>query len=886
MKKLYALTAFVLFSLATKAQIITFTDPVFKAKLLATSPTSNTAQNLAGVNFKIDANNNGEIEVSEAQQVGSLYMIGSPVSITSFDGILNFINLKTFTSTMNNAPVLNLSGLAFLEYLDCEATHIINLDISNCPNLNYVNASLNQITVFNMAAANNLKTLNLANCQLTTLNVSNFANLEELNCKQSPQLANLIVSGCSGLKKLTCFQTLIPTLDVSGLSLLETLDVYQTGLTAMNLSGCTGLVNLNCNLNELTTLNLDGLTNLSIVFAEGNHLTSVNYAGCQSLKELYIDSNLFTSLDAASLPNLEKLVISTNQLTSLNIAGMAQLKTLDVYDNQLTDIDFSGCSSLLSAQLAINNFVTLDFTECTAMYGVGCIFNPSLTTILAKNGGSLVPGFNNSNTNLAYICANENNVVQIQNSINSSGLVNSHVNSYCSFTPGGTYYTIRGNTKFDALSNGCDAADVTFPNLKFVFTNGTNSGAYVADNSGNYHYDVQAGTHTLTPVLENPNFFTILPASVTIPFPTTASPFVQDFCVTPNGLHPDLDITILPLTVARPGFDSKYLLTYKNKGNLMLSGTINFYFNHMISDVVSTTPVFATQSNNHLTWDFVNLNFLESRSIIVVLNINTPTETPPVNGQDVLTYEADIQPVATDETPEDNATYLHQTVLNSLDPNDKTCVEGTTIVPEMAGKYVHYIVRFENTGTFAAENIVVNDLIDTSKFDVGSLIPLEGSHPFVARINGNKVEFIFENINLPFDDANNDGYVAFKIKLKPTLVLGDTFSNSASIYFDYNAPIVTDPATTTIAILAVKDFEFSDYFSVYPNPANDSLNVKTKGDIKAKSFEIYNILGQLVLAVPNAMETTTVDLSEFSSGSYFLKINSDKGSSNAKFIKR
>ncbi len=60
--------------------------------------------------------------------------------------------------------------------------------------------------------------------------------------------------------------------------------------------------------------------------------------------------------------------------------------------------------------------------------------------------------------------------------------------------------------------------------------------------------------------------------------------------------------------------------------------------------------------------------------------------------------------------------------------------------------------------------------------------------------HNNKVEFIFENINLPFDDANNDGFVAFKIKTKSSLVLGDTFSNSANIYFDYNFPIVTNTA--------------------------------------------------------------------------------------------
>jgi hypothetical protein len=179
-------------------------------------------------------------------------------------------------------------------------------------------------------------------------------------------------------------------------------------------------------------------------------------------------------------------------------------------------------------------------------------------------------------------------------------------------------------------------------------------------------------------------------------------------------------------------------------------------------------------------------------------------------------------------------------------------------------------------------------MIDTAKFDINSLIPIDGSHSFVTRIsNTNKVEFIFENINLPFDDANNDGYVAFKIKTKPTLVLGDSFSNTASIYFDYNFPIITDPEVTTVeqVLLAKSDFEFENYFSIYPNPANTILNIETKQTIAVTSVNIYNTLGQVVLVIPNAQQTKSVDVSSLKTGNYLMKVNSDKGSSSVKFLK-
>ena len=190
-------------------------------------------------------------------------------------------------------------------------------------------------------------------------------------------------------------------------------------------------------------------------------------------------------------------------------------------------------------------------------------------------------------------------------------------------------------------------------------------------------------------------------------------------------------------------------------------------------------------------------------------------ETPAVNGGDILNYAANIVGLNTDETPDDNTFGLNQTVVNSFDPNDKTCLEGNTINPSMIGKYVHYKIRFENTGTFPAQNVVIKDLIDTTKFDLSTLQMTDASHNCFTRINNtNKVEFIFESINLPFDDANNDGYVVFKIKTKPTLTVNSTISNVANIYFDYNFPIVTNTATTTIAALSIQDFVFSNYFNI------------------------------------------------------------------------
>src|SRR5690606_26234432 len=89
MKKIYiSVILFLGLIFSATAQIISFSDPNFKAKLLQSS-TSNNIASAGGFNYiKIDANNNGEIEVSEVLPVKILNIGYS--SITSLAGIENF----------------------------------------------------------------------------------------------------------------------------------------------------------------------------------------------------------------------------------------------------------------------------------------------------------------------------------------------------------------------------------------------------------------------------------------------------------------------------------------------------------------------------------------------------------------------------------------------------------------------------------------------------------------------------------------------------------------------------------------------------------------------------------------------------------------------------
>lgn len=302
-----------------------------------------------------------------------------------------------------------------------------------------------------------------------------------------------------------------------------------------------------------------------------------------------------------------------------------------------------------------------------------------------------------------------------------------------------------------------------------------------------------------------------------------------------------------------------------------------------VLDLVSSSVATTSQQINELTWTYSNLLPFETRTINLVFNVNSPQETPAVNIGNTLRYTAFIGPVENDAYSFDNYSKHNQIVIGSYDPNDKTCVEGSTLDPANIGKYVNYVIRFENTGTYPAENVVVVDNIDTAKFDISTLVPLHGSHNFVTKIsNTNKVEFIFEGINLPFDDANNDGYVIFKIKTKPNLVAGNTFSNKANIYFDYNFPIVTNNYTTTIQnTLGLPENDFIKNMFVYPNPVKDFLNLKTQHTIF--KIEIYDVAGRKLRS--SSVSDNKIDLSELKAGNYVLKIYTENETMTTKIVK-
>lgn len=108
----------------------------------------------------------------------------------------------------------------------------------------------------------------------------------------------------------------------------------------------------------------------------------------------------------------------------------------------------------------------------------------------------------------------------------------------------------------------------------------------------------------------------------------------------------------------------------------------------------------------------------------------------------------------------------------------------------------------------------------------------------------------------------------------------DNLDGSVAAYIAYHYPncLITSNCSLSDTSL-VPEINFA----TAPNPLKDILNIQFKDGIAISSVSIYNTLGQLVLVITEP--ASAIDVSGLKTGHYFIKVISDKGSANSKFIK-
>ncbi|MFM2286795.1 MAG: hypothetical protein RLZZ543_2292, partial [Bacteroidota bacterium] len=165
---------------------------------------------------------------------------------------------------------------------------------------------------------------------------------------------------------------------------------------------------------------------------------------------------------------------------------------------------------------------------------------------------------------------------------------------------------------------------------------------------------------------------------------------------------------------------------------------------------------------------------------------------PPAGALFCLTVE--IQANGIDNDSLNNTTTQCFEVVNSYDPNFKEVYPSTIEVP---GLWHTYTIHFQNTGTAPAINILLKDTLDP-QLNWASFEKIASSHTLFTQVLENGiVHFNFPNIFLADSTSNepeSHGWVQYRIKTNDNLSGVQTIHNKASIYFDFNEPVVTNDA--------------------------------------------------------------------------------------------
>lgn len=236
------------------------------------------------------------------------------------------------------------------------------------------------------------------------------------------------------------------------------------------------------------------------------------------------------------------------------------------------------------------------------------------------------------------------------------------------------------------------------------------------------------------------------------------------------------------------------------------------------------------------------------------------------------------------------STLLCGAVVGSYDPNDKLAYptgEGDDhlILPNTE---LLYTIRFQNTGTDTAFRVVIRDTL-SDRLNLSTLQPLASSHPYRWGFEDQTLVFSFYDIALPDSTTNpeaSQGFIQFKVRQRPNLPAGTYIGSSASIYFDFNAPVQTNVAFHTVADFielineATTIAEPSWAVSVAPNPVADGAWIRLNGSpwpYEQLELQLFDATGRPVAQLPGKGEGFWFERGGLPAGLYVFSIRHPQG---------
>lgn len=336
-----------------------------------------------------------------------------------------------------------------------------------------------------------------------------------------------------------------------------------------------------------------------------------------------------------------------------------------------------------------------------------------------------------------------------------------------------------------------------------------------------------------------------------------------------------------------PGFSTYIMLDGFNQGCGYATGSLILTLDPALS-LLDVNPPADNINGNVITWNFSDINY-DSDHITPTILVSTPEETPL---GDIMNLAVEMSPSIGDYDASNNIkTYAYE-VVGSYDPN---IIEVSPVGLGEEG-YVNanetmtYTIHFQNTGTAPAVNVNVLNAIDPD-LDINTVQVLASSHPMHTEIeNGNELRFVFNNIMLEDSTTNepeSHGYVVYTIEQQPNLPYFTQMENTAAIYFDFNAPVITNTVLNTIlGPVTVDESNEANPLQLFPSPATSELSIVCKNS-RDNFVQIISMDGRVVDSFRTTQHQITYDVSELPAGIYSVRLAEASGKThNGRFMKK
>lgn len=441
------------------------------------------------------------------------------------------------------------------------------------------------------------------------------------------------------------------------------------------------------------------------------------------------------------------------------------------------------------------------------------------------------------------------------------------VESTLSEVSGYVYNDINSNCTFDSNEKPLSNVEVVV-------------GEHVAytDNMGKYTFHLDLGTYVVSIESDKWNSNCTNPSVNVVEIGSAYTN--NNIGVEASNLHIDRSVT-LGTTALRRGFKNALVVSMENNGTkAVVNDTLFVSFNEHVMPLSASTD-WDGQIGDSDTYYWV-IDTLEAGTSTFIEITDSVSVTAPLEEEVILSATFTAR---TDYNTSDDQFTLVENIVGAVDPNDLLAFpRGLGQNRVIANSQViTYKIRFQNTGNYYAQNVVVTDYIPFS-LDMNSFNMVSSSHMCDLSIDERTITWTFKNIMLPDsarDMEGSNGYIVFTITPSPLNVSGTTIFNKADIIFDYEQPIETNVVAHSVVSGALSN---QGDVRIFPNPMTEHAMISLlpsdydyEMNRNISGIQITDLSGRPLMQMSTEGVEVLLERGTLTSGMYIIKVINEDG---------